>query len=520
MKIVLYKYSGQTNKINKTLSTSIELQGYLKEETSLLSPSFIIEYIAFDNVVEDNGIKVGYDNNGTFEKIQYENDLNRLLNYNYAYIPDFNRYYFITNISSYRTNLWRIDMKVDVLMSYANEINNQNEFITRYEGADPYVYKDELAVYDSVNIVKETEVEDGVLVNTKFNNLVTDAPCNVVVSTISTRGLLGTYSDKPSFSILPEVDGNFLLNPCTTTWVLKSNSDITHLAYDLSLSDYSKYSSYIMSAVRFPMEIPHSPAMQECLYVSDENQNIPNIYNYFTEFKNYIVADFTYVNSNITKDIYELATIEIYVPYLGWVRLNTQDVMNERLVITYDVDYYTGESNVSIINYNKERLLYYGQCQVGTQLSLISSDKFDVDANNALRFLNMGVNIGTTTALALSGNYVGASMGIVKNIKSIGDTITGYMTNYAQTSGSVTNTISGIVTPQKVRVKATYPHRVNRTDYFAKNFGYPYNSNITLKFLNDNKYFKCSDVQLTSLDNATKVEQEEIKNLLEQGVYK
>lgn len=50
--------------------------------------------------------------------------------YNYCYIPDFDRYYFISNITSVRTNLWRIDCSVDVLMSYQAEILNLDVIVS------------------------------------------------------------------------------------------------------------------------------------------------------------------------------------------------------------------------------------------------------------------------------------------------------------------------------------------------------------------------------------------------------
>lgn len=41
---------------------------------------------------------------------------------NYAYIPEFGRYYFITQIISIRTTLWELHMHVDVLETYNEQI--------------------------------------------------------------------------------------------------------------------------------------------------------------------------------------------------------------------------------------------------------------------------------------------------------------------------------------------------------------------------------------------------------------
>ena len=93
MIINLYTMHDEKNKLNKTLSNSLQLEGTLKQETSVINPSIIIENI-----------------NPT--------------TYNYVFIPEFGRYYFITDIESIRTNIWRIHATVDVLMSFNQAINN------------------------------------------------------------------------------------------------------------------------------------------------------------------------------------------------------------------------------------------------------------------------------------------------------------------------------------------------------------------------------------------------------------
>ena len=95
MDIILYTTGSERERINKTLSEGYTLTGSLRGESSVINPSFLIEA----------------DNPST---------------YNYCYIDSFNRYYFITNITSVRTGIWRIDCAVDVLMSYATEILNLN----------------------------------------------------------------------------------------------------------------------------------------------------------------------------------------------------------------------------------------------------------------------------------------------------------------------------------------------------------------------------------------------------------
>lgn len=56
-----------------------------------------------------------------------------LSGYNYAYIEDFNRYYFIDGITSERANIWLFNLRCDVLMTYATQIKNLTGTIDRSE---------------------------------------------------------------------------------------------------------------------------------------------------------------------------------------------------------------------------------------------------------------------------------------------------------------------------------------------------------------------------------------------------
>lgn len=91
MDITLYKTTSERERITKTLTDGTTLHGSLKAECSVISPKVLIEAV-----------------NPT--------------SYNYCYIPDFGRYYHISEFVSVRTNLWLMSCDVDVLMSYANAI--------------------------------------------------------------------------------------------------------------------------------------------------------------------------------------------------------------------------------------------------------------------------------------------------------------------------------------------------------------------------------------------------------------
>lgn len=83
--------NSEKNKINKDLTAGVTLSGTLRNESNVVNPSIVINI-----------------DNPTI--------------YNYAYIEDFKRYYFITDYISLRTGIWQINLKSDVLMSFKDSI--------------------------------------------------------------------------------------------------------------------------------------------------------------------------------------------------------------------------------------------------------------------------------------------------------------------------------------------------------------------------------------------------------------
>lgn len=92
MIITLYKNYSESNRIGKALGDPIQFTScQLKENTSVLDPVILLET---------------------------ENPTA----YNYMRIPQFSRYYFITDMKSIRNNLWEISGTVDVLETYKVDI--------------------------------------------------------------------------------------------------------------------------------------------------------------------------------------------------------------------------------------------------------------------------------------------------------------------------------------------------------------------------------------------------------------
>ena len=119
--ISLFKTASENNRVVKVLTDEKQLSGELRNQTSVLNPTIRIE--SSDNIS----------------------------GYNYCYISEFGRYYYITDIVSVRTNCWVVSLRCDVLMSYKNEIQSMSVILnnTQETGLSNY-----LASPNWVNLVK------------------------------------------------------------------------------------------------------------------------------------------------------------------------------------------------------------------------------------------------------------------------------------------------------------------------------------------------------------------------------
>ena len=123
MTITLYKNQSDKRYINKTLADAKTLTSCrIYEDNSISTPSIRIE--------TDSVIPSGY---------------------NYAYIPDFGRYYYITDIEVANGYII-VSLSVDVLMTYKSDILSSEVIVGRQESQfNTYLADDKFRAYEYNN---------------------------------------------------------------------------------------------------------------------------------------------------------------------------------------------------------------------------------------------------------------------------------------------------------------------------------------------------------------------------------
>lgn len=105
MTFTLMENTSEREALTKSLTTLETLTGALRNQSSIIDPVIEVTGIASSTVTSCN----------------------------YAYIPEFGRYYFVKNITSVRNNVWVIQCHVDVLKTYATQIKAQTAVVRRQE---------------------------------------------------------------------------------------------------------------------------------------------------------------------------------------------------------------------------------------------------------------------------------------------------------------------------------------------------------------------------------------------------
>ena len=103
MEIILYYNDSEKIKLDKELTQIATIEGRLFQDTSITKPSIMFD---LDTAV---------------------------FSANYLYIPQFNRYYFISDVVNVSANKWQIQARVDVLTSFKSAIRQNTAIIERQE---------------------------------------------------------------------------------------------------------------------------------------------------------------------------------------------------------------------------------------------------------------------------------------------------------------------------------------------------------------------------------------------------
>lgn len=390
MQIIFYNYGGKSNTIVKILpQPTATYEGTLRQGVSLLSPSMFIEEHSFD-------------------KLRFVN---------YAYIQEFDRYYFVTNISVATEGLIQIDRKEDVLMTYQGIIKSSSGIIARTSCPKLYnkEYPDNMRPASGKyykNLYRLGGNTDfptfGFLTNNKGNDRFLypssrdpEAVKYYVVYTYSKQltQLTGTTIPQDLKDVLYKYTSGQKNDVISTTEGMGSGA-MTVIACNfyavmaiMRWANSNKESSAIVSVYYIPFELPHDAGALPSITVgSGDDKSVIS----FDEGKSehaYSVTDsavrklfditidqklltnhYLYSKWKMQKD-----KRRIWLPFSGWYDLNLMDLNLEggskRIQCFYLINPFKGTATVYVTNYTNKRILYTSDVTISVTVPMVSSNE-------------------------------------------------------------------------------------------------------------------------------------------------
>ena len=221
------------------------------------------------------------------------------------------------------------------------------------------------------------------------------------------------------------------------------------------------------------------------------------------------VTNQTFECSFGTKDIGEFyhnvldyapyTSVQIYLPYIGFVDLDTNEVMNSRITLKYRFDVFTGMCLARLfVNRNG-----------------VTHELYNFEGNSAVHIPLTGRDFTNAIAPMLSGAVGligGAATGNPVAMALGAKNMIGNSANVKRSGSLSSNT--GVLGQQTPFILVNRPKAYNAASYNSY-YGYPSNWTVTLSSCSG--YTRCKDVHLDAL-SCSDQEREEIEALLCEGV--
>lgn len=349
------------------------------------------------------------------------------IEYNYCYMPSFNRYYFIEDWT-YSGSLWIATCIVDVLATYKDEIGSTSLYILRASGDS------DGRVPDTMYPAKE---------GCSYSHVEQETPWTVNDGSL----VVGVVNDNPTVGSLcyyvmgPNATKSFIGKLCENGFIDSANGFNTtdaSLALQRSIVDPIQY---IKSAIYIPLNSSHIPGTTPqgvSVYGFDfgfgslSATTITAAQGRYHTSKTFDIPKHPDASRGAYLNQMPWSVYTMTIPPFGQVELDSSILANATGVgAAVDVDLMTGLGILTIACNGCIVSRLEAQVGVPVQISQVSRDY----VGGITAIAQAGANMAGGVASGMAGNPAGAVSGIAGGIGSIGDAVKA-LTPRAQTVGS------------------------------------------------------------------------------------
>lgn len=478
--LILYRNNSERNRLRKYINIISTETGTLREKSSMLNPSILMEY-------------------------------DKVPDFNYVQIPNFKRYYYVDEIVSEGFNRWRIELSVDVLMSFSLSILELEAFVNRNE----FDYNS--LIVD--NKLPKTSTENKIIIspvdNSRFNvdkqkaRYIITGTNNVITQNFNS-GLQKTFQSNAK-----------MLISYAQLQLFFQHMNTNPFASGVGPLFAGRLFECLQSVRLYPFDFGDLWGINPDNYQYDDrpqyneseiflgNYAVPcngvNVSHYADGYSTIIGGEF-YITSNSWNDF--SAEYEMYIPFVGFEKFEGYEIINKHIYIRYIIDFDTGTATVNIYSSSTPSLVDNNLIRTFTCIISVEIPISATDSSNTLNFIVNALSafaLGSMTKSLYSREN--AAIGVVQSaINAAPHTIQ---------KGRNSGAWGSIKTGLNPFIIKTIPDYYTPTNY-AHLFGYPLNETRTLK--NIHGYTEVGEVHLENILGAMIDETRQIGEALGNGV--
>ena len=512
MNVTLYKYFGNLKQLHKNLTPYVEDEDkktltnvYLKDGSSVTHPSLLIT--SSDDLSE----------------------------FNYCYIPVWNRYYFM-EVDSICNTLWEFKCSVDVLFSNATAIDSNYGYIERSESLGNDLIVDDADTFENVNSITITNLSGETQGNLKTIDITENINngTNISISVINDLNVQTFDEDDTIFELN-------LVPPITSMTSVKTSDNIGMNYYNyIYVADLVKINTclkkiysetdatFIKSVICWPFKLDtlkekdangaltNNP-QEYTMRLGSNNYGSNNVYRLKYGSLGFLTFfDYTFPSVSNYYDYDPFTTYELFIPYVGWKTINIKDVEGSRILLTFRCNFESGKCTIYLLNYTKDYIIASYDAQIGCLVPLSRSNLEELNAQAISNAISMvigviGGAVSTTIGVA-SKNPVAIAGGIMSASSSIAKGVSNNVGMFEKGQVQVRDGNSGcdsrnVILKKTTRIKVSSPSAqmgkpVKKVDLISNCSGF------TQAKIN----------KLNGLEYASKWEQDEIIRLFQEGI--
>ena len=473
--------------------------------------------------------------------------------YNYIYIPLLKRYYYVTNIMLVNKDYTRLQLQEDVLMSWQDLIRQQDAFITRQENSyTEELFDNRLPLKDVLTVEDVTSSATDTASGTNLTNITLDFSFpyytsyhedayHILVSSFSNVRDSGNGKHPytaPTGSGLPDLSSTHnnyqwftFVNGNNFGLLMKAiiNDDVSasyiqsilwlpfdpSTAYTLETGGVYAGDNYLTTNGTFePLSNPETTSLP-CRWAT-ESSGKRGVCPYL------IIKDFTYTATLKGTNVEPYANYEFFIPFVGWIKVESNKFFNKRILIYYNLDLVSGSATAFIYNHTDKIIIWSGTCQMGVKIDTSNTNQLEntrqkqANENNMIlslltSALSIGVGIASENPVAVVGGVLSGGKAIASYVNSNNQIFERAQTTFG--SGE-----SAMHTNKDFKIRKTYHEAITITQsVYAKLQGYPSNQYSSLSALTG--YTEIGEIHFDAKGyNIYQTEIDEIVALLKGGV--